>query len=139
LWIAGIAFIVFYGTAFYHIYPEWLRLSQVAHNGVATSGVVTATEPMNHAAVHYSYLVEGKSYTGIGAAGVGGVPTMDKIQIGDRIGVCYVPENPANSLPGDPNYEFQEWSGLLFLVAPFMCALGSLALGLLLRNRIEKR
>jgi hypothetical protein len=46
---------------------EYYRLSR----GVRTHGVVTGLEPANHQAVHYTYQVDGKTYSGAGQAGFG--------------------------------------------------------------------
>jgi len=79
-----------------------IRFYRLAHEGVSTRGMVTALEPLNHQAVHYSYEVEGRSDKGIGWAGYGN-PQFEVLSINPELSVYYLPKQPSISCIGKPD------------------------------------
>ena len=129
-WLVGglIVFVPIYALFFSVIYPQWYTLSRVAHSGTKTEGVVTAKEPLNHAGIRYAYSVGGHSYSGSCTTGFGGIPHLEKIELGQKIPVAYFSGDPSLSVPGDPRDLYYSWSGLLFIWMPLI--LGLLAFGI---------
>jgi hypothetical protein len=113
-----VAFIVFCAFFISVAYSHWHNYERLAHAGIQTSGTVTAKEPNNHQSIRYEYSVGSTRYTGISAAGFGGLPPFDQIRVGDQIPVSFLPQRPTISLPGDPRDVYMSWSGLLFIVVP---------------------
>ena len=77
--------------------PHYQRLT----HGVRTNGVVTALEPTNHQAVHYSFRVADKEYSGAGRAGFGN-PEFGGLSVGQGVIVYYVSGDPNESCVGIP-------------------------------------
>jgi uncharacterized protein DUF3592 len=75
---------------------------RLARWGVSARGVVTALEPGNHQAVHYSYEVHGNSYSGIGWGGFGN-PAFGLLSVGQAVFVYYLPNEPSVSCIGYPD------------------------------------
>jgi Protein of unknown function (DUF3592) len=75
---------------------------RLAHWGVSTRGVVTALEPSNHQAVHYSYEVHDSSYSGIGSGGFEN-PAFGFLSVGQAVFVYYLPNEPSVSCMGHPD------------------------------------
>ena len=137
LWLfAGILFVGVYAFFASVIFPQWHRYERIVHAGAQTSGTIIAKEPENHASIRYSYSVAGTHYEGIGASGWGGIPSLDRVQLGQTIPVTYWIEQPAVSLPGDPREMYESWCGALFLEAPFMSLLGVAIIVLRTRKRV---
>jgi hypothetical protein len=128
-----LAFLGVYLFFFFAAFSEWHDLARLAHSGHRTDGVITAKEPMNHASIRYTYSAEGSTLTGIGPTGWGGIPQLERVQIGDHIPVTYWSERPSLSFPGDPYPMFQSWCGLLFLWMPLISS--AVGIGLFLRLR----
>jgi hypothetical protein len=127
--LAGFAvFIPIYAFFFFVIYPQWHTYSRIVHSGAHTEGVVTAKEPMNHAGIRYEYAVGGRSYSGSCTTGFGGIPPLDKVELGQKIPVAYSSDDPSLSLPGDPHDLYYSWCGLLFIWMPLI--IGAVAFGL---------
>jgi hypothetical protein len=121
--LAGlIVFIPIYAFFFSFIYPQWHIYSRIVHSGMHTEGVVTAKEPMNHAGIRYEYSVAGRLYSGSCTTGFGGIPPLEKIEVGQEIPVAYFSDDPSLSLPGDPHDLYYSWSGLLFIWMPLIIA-----------------
>ena len=76
-------------------------LYPLVRRGVPTCGTITRREPANHNSVHYSYEVNGKTYTGVQQGGVGDQSTAYST---DCVGyvVYYLPQNPQRSCIGQP-------------------------------------
>jgi hypothetical protein len=81
---------------------------------------VNAKEPANHQSIRYEFSVGTNHYSGIGVADFGGLPGLDRIEVGETIPVTYLSDQPEISVPGDPAELFHSWSFLLFLVLPAM-------------------
>jgi hypothetical protein len=75
---------------------------RLTHWGVSARGVVTALEPGNHQSVHYSYEVDGSSYSGIGGGGFGN-PAFGFLSVGQAVFVYYLPNEPSVSCMGYPD------------------------------------
>jgi hypothetical protein len=75
---------------------------RLAHVGVSTRGVVTALEPGNHQAVHYSYEVQGSVYSGTGWGDFGN-PAFGVLSVGQTGFVYYLPKEPSVSCLGYPD------------------------------------
>ena len=73
--------------------------------GVQTIGQVTSKDPEEHGTVHYSYVVEGKSYTWGGFSGDID-RDFDEIKAGDPVPCVYDPVKPSSSSLGDPRPQF---------------------------------
>jgi hypothetical protein len=126
-----------YGIGFYVFDPG--HLDHMAKNGEGVWGRVTSKEPENHATVRYSYVVNDKEYVGAGHAGDEN-PEFDKIQIGDRVVVYYDPDNPAESILGNPWDDLgAQNTGILFLTIVFPIIPMLLILGIYFGIRIAKK
>jgi hypothetical protein len=134
--IAAIFFVGIYTFFASVIFPQWHRYERIVHAGAQTSGTIIAKEPENHASIRYAYTVAGARYEGIGASGWGGIPSLERVQLGQTIPIAYWMEQPAVSLPGDPREMYESWCGALFLVAPFMSLLGAAITILRIRKRV---
>lgn len=73
-------------------------LYPLARRGVETMGTVTGFEPNNHRTVHYTFEVNGKTFSGSQEGGVDGEPTTTSA----KHAVFYLPEDPNTSCIGDP-------------------------------------
>jgi hypothetical protein len=95
LWLVGASLIAFVlGSV------NIPRLFPLTRRGVETCGTITAFEPNNHRTVHYSFQVNGKTYSGAQEGGVG-----EKVLLHtDCMGyvVFYLPDDPYVSCIGDP-------------------------------------
>jgi hypothetical protein len=81
-----------------HNLPKYRPLAQ---RGVATHGVVSAKEPMNHETIRYNYEVEGVAYSGSSSHTGRGNPEFDRLGVGDSVLVFYDPLSPSVSVLGD--------------------------------------
>jgi hypothetical protein len=115
-----IFFAPIYFFLFFAVYPQWHVYSRIAHSGIQTQGVITAKEPMNHAGIRYEYSANGRSYSGSCTTGFGGIPPLDKVNLGQKIPVTYFSGDPSLSLPGDPRDLYYSWTGLLFIWMPLV-------------------
>ena len=79
-----------------------VRFYRLAHEGVSVRGEVIGLEPAHHQAVHYSYDVDGHSYSGIGWADFGN-PRFGFLSVGQSVFVYYLPKDPSTSCLGYPN------------------------------------
>jgi hypothetical protein len=77
------------------------HLYSLVRRGVPTCGTVFEREPKNHNSVHYSYEVNGKTYTGVQQGGVGSEGTAYSPDCFGYV-VYYLPENPERSCIGYP-------------------------------------
>jgi len=101
------------------IFFRTLQYYNFAQTAVETRATVTAKEPDNHGLIHYTYTVEGRSYTGTGQAGYNN-PDFGSITIGQRLIAFYDPNQPWNSVLGDPLEHFN--LSLQIVVAAFLLA-----------------
>jgi hypothetical protein len=97
LWVAG-AFAIAISISPINL----IRFYRLAHEGVATRGVVTALAPRNHRAIYYSFGTEGNQYAGIGRAGFGN-PPFELIYVGEEVLIYYMPEEPRVFCLGYPD------------------------------------
>ena len=136
-WLLGglTVFVPIYAFFFSVIYPQWHTYSRIAHSGTHTEGVVTAKEPMNHAGIRYDYSVAGRLYSGSCTTGFGGIPPLEKIELGQKIPVAYFSSDPSLSVPGDPHDLYYSWCGLLFIWMPLVIASLALGVAFVLRRR----
>ncbi len=79
-------------------------------------GYVIAKEPMNHQNVHYSYMVNGGKFNGIGHAGIG-TPSFGSLKVGDKVSVVYLPTDPNISCLGEVEEQFRNETTVIFLAA----------------------
>ena len=94
---------------------DWAKWHGLAERGVEAEGRVIAKEPENHEFVRYSYVVGGETYSGVGSAGRGN-PEFEQLNTGDRVKVFYDPDNPNESILGDPQEQASSINrGVLFL------------------------
>jgi Protein of unknown function (DUF3592) len=96
LWLAG-ALLIALGVGSLNV-PFLYRL---AHKGVPTCGTITGYEPENHNSVHYTYEVNGKTYTGVQQGGASSSGSDFSPSCRDNV-VYYLPENPQQSCIGYP-------------------------------------
>ena len=96
LWLVGASLLGF-GLGSFNI-PNLFPLTR---RGVETAGTVTDFEPNNHRTVHYSFDVNGKSYSGSQQGGVEGEETSVS-SISTRHAVFYLPDDPNVSCIGNP-------------------------------------
>jgi hypothetical protein len=78
-----------------------LEYYKLARTAVETKALVTAKEPENHGLIHYSYVVAGETFYGIGHAGNGN-PDFSGIRIGQELVTFYDSKEPSRSILGDP-------------------------------------
>lgn len=93
LWFVGASLLGFCLGSFN--IPSLYRLM---HRGIETTGTITDFEPNNHRTVHYSFDVNGKSYSGSQQGGVDGEVTS----ISTRHAVFYLPDDQNVSCMGNP-------------------------------------
>jgi len=93
LWLAG-ACLVAIGLGSFNV----LSLYPLARRGVETVGTVTGFEPDNHRTVHYTFEVNGKTFSSSQEGGVDGNATKTSA----KHAVFYLPEDPNTSCIGDP-------------------------------------
>jgi hypothetical protein len=83
---------------------RWAPFHTLHDEGRLENGWVTAKDPGSRA-VYYSFKVKERDrervYSGIGRAGHGN-PDFDRLGIGDRVLVAYLPRDPSASRLGDP-------------------------------------
>jgi len=96
LWLVGASLLGF-GLGSFNI-PNLYPLTR---RGVETAGTVTDFEPTKHRTVHYSFDVNGKSYSGSQQGGVEGQETS-VFSISTRHAVFYLPDDPNVSCIGNP-------------------------------------
>ena len=96
LWLAG-ALLIALGIGSLNV-PFLYRL---AHRGVATCGTITGYQPENHNSVHYTYEVNGKTYTSVQQGGPITRGSDFSPSCRDDV-VYYLPENPQQSCIGYP-------------------------------------
>lgn len=105
---------------------DWLKWHNLAEHGVEVEGRVVAKEPQNHRFIRYSYAVGGDTYSGAGSAGRGN-PEFEQLSVGDQVKVFYDPDNPKESILGDPQEQATSITrGVLFLaiVGPLFALIG---------------
>ncbi len=90
---------------------QWWQAFQLTRHGVRVPAIITALEPNNHRAVHYTYDVNGVSVQTFGQGGIDG--RFDDLKVGQAITVQYLPSHPRTSRVGDPRQEFLDYC-LLF-------------------------
>jgi hypothetical protein len=96
LWFAGASLLGF-GLGSFNI-P---KLYPLVHRGLETTGTITDFEPNSHRTVHYSFDVNGKTFSGSQQGGVEGEETSVS-SISTRRAVFYLPDDPNVSCIGDP-------------------------------------
>jgi len=77
-----------------------VRFLRLKRQGIRTNGLVTDLEPTNHQAVHYSFKVAGRTYSGIGRAGFGNPEFC--LTRGQDLIVYYLPSDHFESCAGNP-------------------------------------
>jgi hypothetical protein len=96
LWFAGASLLAF-GLGNFNI-P---KLYPLVRRGIETTGTITDFEPNNHRTVHYSFDVNGKTYSGSQQGGVEGEATSLS-SISARHAVFYLSDDPNVSCIGNP-------------------------------------
>ncbi len=71
--------------------------------GVLTEGIAVARKP--HDQIEYSFKADKGVHTRVGIAGIG-TPPVEKIALGDKLPVYYLPQAPGISCLGDPGKLF---------------------------------
>ena len=107
--VLGLAFIflVIWAVSFGFVYSIGYlglgqeRLDALTNFGIQSRGKVVAKQPQEHRTVIYSYRVSDVDWTGVGRAGRGN-PEFDELVVGQDVAVYYDPQNPADSILGDP-------------------------------------
>jgi hypothetical protein len=111
------------------LYPiNMPRLSPLATKGIQTCGTVTAFEPNNHQEVHYSFLANGKTYSGAQQGGRGDQRNAFACAAGSSgIVVYYLLETPEISCAGNPRSLWENEAisiGLAMVMLPLVALLG---------------
>lgn len=86
-------------------------------HGRRTEGWVTLKEPDNHQNVHYTFIVNSQTYTGIGHGRQGGLPDFEQVQVGQKVPVVYDPADPNVSSMGDPGKLLRSGNFLTIAIA----------------------
>jgi len=112
------------------LYPMNMpRLRPLATKGIKTCGTVTSFEPNNHQEVHYSFVANGKTYSGAQQGGRGDQRDAFPCAASPPgLIVYYLPESPEISCLGDPKSlrENEEISiGLAMVILPLFALFGS--------------
>jgi hypothetical protein len=95
------------------IASQWWQAFQLTTHGVRVPAVITALEPNNHRAVHYTFNADGISVQTFGQGGIDG--RFDDLKVGQVVTAQYLPSNPRTSRLGDPRQEFLDYC-LLFVL-----------------------
>ncbi|HEY0426300.1 MAG TPA: hypothetical protein VGC76_00710 [Pyrinomonadaceae bacterium] len=98
----------------------------LATRGLQVEAIVEKKEPDNHQNITYSYIVDGRRYTGIGPADHGN-PPFESIKTGQKIIAYYDSSEPQKSIPGEPkSYGKGNRSGIYFftIFAPLLIIFG---------------
>lgn len=96
---------------------QWWQAFQLTKHGVQVPAVITALEPNNHRAVHYTFYANGAPIQTSGQGGIDG--KFDDLKVGQAVTARYLPSNPRISRLGDPRQEFFDYCilfGLALLV-----------------------
>ena len=94
---------------------DWQKWHELAKYGIETNGHVVRKEPDNHRFIQYSYTVDQQTYSGLGNAGEDS-PEFDQLNVGDVVRVFYNPDNPKESILGNPESQARSIrNGILFL------------------------
>jgi hypothetical protein len=111
---------------------------------IVTAVELDEDEHRNPNSIHYTFAVDGTSYTGADYSGEGGNPTYDRLRPGDVIHVSYYRLNPRVSCACDPLADLDNlrnietsFGTVAGAVAGLMTAL-VIGLGLYLRHRIRR-
>jgi len=110
---------------------DWQKWHNLTRYGVETKGRVTGKEPDNHNFIRYSYVVGQRTHFGLGSAGNGN-PDFDQLNVGDVIRVFYYPDEPEESILGNPESQARSsTNGVLFLgiLGPLFSMIGLYAKG----------
>jgi hypothetical protein len=112
------------------LYPlNMPRLSPLATKGIQTCGTVTAFEPNNHQEVHYSFVANGKTYSGAQQGGAGDQQNALACAAGSSgLVVYYLPETPEISCAGNPRSLCKNEVisiGLAMVILPLFALLGT--------------
>lgn len=101
--VAGIALLAFLiiGRA---DRPRYRRLQA---EGVGTDGWVTAKDLIGRKKVHYSFMADGRLYSGVGRPGYGN-REFEELSVGDKVIVFYLPKDPDVSSLGDPKEHLRD-------------------------------
>ncbi len=99
---------------------------ELASRGVLVNANVTRKDAENHRFIYYEYVVEDKTFSGIGNAGRGN-PDFENIGVGQGLIAYYDPKNPSTSCLGYAKTHFQvNMAGIFFvaIVLPVVVILG---------------
>jgi len=103
------------------------RLYPLARRGVPVCGTMTDFEPSNHREAHYSYVVNGKIYSGSQQGGTGDQSGASHCGSSDGYLVYYLPEEPGISCLGHPRALLGNEVGTIalgVLIFPLLSLLG---------------
>jgi hypothetical protein len=91
--------------------PWLVRYWRLAHAGVWTDGVVQAQT--DHRQVAFSFVVGGRTYTGLARTGSADVPRYEVLTPGTRLPIVYLLSSPTVNNAGDPTMLLSgEWGDL---------------------------
>lgn len=108
--ITTVVFVVIGVVAF-----DWQKWNGLARYGVAISARVVNKEPENHNFIRYSYVVNGRHFSGLGSAG-GENLDFDQLHVGDPVKVVYDSRQPEESKLGSAQSQARSATrGVIFL------------------------
>ena len=125
MWFAGALLVAVLLSSF-----NMPTLYPLTRRGTPVCGTVTSFEPNNHQEAHYSYEVNGKTYSGSQQGGIGdqqgGICRSDESGRKGYI-VYYLPNDPGISCLGNPRALYENEAGFVslgMLIFPSLLLLG---------------
>ena len=85
---------------------NWVSYRRLVTRGVSTSATVLELLPNNHNTVRYEYQVAGRTFRGR-MQSWGPNPPLEQLSVGQVVIVYYDPEQPGESVLGDPKPIFK--------------------------------
>lgn len=108
---------------FFYVHRDWPTYWKLERDGVAVDGTVIGKRDGPPPRVDYSFHGPVKIQTATGDAGFGN-PDYDKLSVGDRVIVYYLPYQPEVSVLGLPLLRFREPHKLLVDLGVLAAAAG---------------
>jgi hypothetical protein len=80
---------------------NWVRLRRITSRGVRGEAIVIGLFPTNHNTLRYEYHVAGKTFIGQTQSSDPN-PPLERLAVGEKVVIFYDPEDPHDSILGDP-------------------------------------
>ena len=113
----GIWWLLLYTLCLIPLAPSVIHYRELETSGVGTTGVIA--QKTYHSVVVYTFVVEGKEYSGKSRTGIAGIPRSELLHAGDSIPVSYLPTDPKVNAAGAIEDLLQDQYESLFALALF--------------------